>query len=80
MNDDRVAGPHEAQQLVQLRPVDVFARQPIGERLIEGDAVELALWVLQLDGEDLSAAWPIAFPGACLEDSGEQVVARWGSA
>ncbi len=36
--------------------------------------------VPQTDGEDLSAAGPIAFPGAYLEDSGEQVVARWGSA
>ena len=46
MNGDRVPGPHEAQHLSQLRPIDVCAQQPVWARLIEHDAIELALRVL----------------------------------
>jgi hypothetical protein len=46
MNGDHVPGPHEAQHLGQLRPVDVCAQQPFGARLIQHDAIELALRVL----------------------------------
>ncbi len=46
MNGDHVPGPHEAQHLGQLRPVDVCAQQPFGAHLNEHDAIELALRVL----------------------------------
>jgi len=46
MNGDHVPGPREAQHLSQLRPVDVCTQQPVGARLNEHDAIELALRVL----------------------------------
>ncbi len=46
MNGDHVPGPHEAQHLGQLRPVDVCAQQPVGARPIQHDAIELASRVL----------------------------------
>lgn len=55
MNGDHVPGPHEAQHLSQLRPVDVCAQQPIGARLNEHDAIELALRVLLTGTNPLTA-------------------------
>ncbi len=58
MNGDRVPGPHEAQHLSQLRPVDVCAQQPVGARLNQHDAIELALRVLHTGTNPLTADAP----------------------
>jgi len=46
VHHDRVPSTHEAQHLAQLRPVDVLARQPVNERLIQRYPLELARRVL----------------------------------
>ena len=72
MNGDHVPGPHEAQHLSQLRPVDVCAQQPVGARLNEHDAIELALRVLPKRTNPLTAdALPthrLPFPVSCPDE------------
>jgi len=57
----------------QLRPVDVCAQQPVGARLIEHDALELALRVLLKRTNPLTAdALPthrLPFPVSCPDEA-----------
>jgi len=72
MNGDHVPGPHEAQHLSQLRPVDVCAQQPVGARPNEHDAIELALRVLLTGTNPLTADAPpthrLPFPVTCPDE------------
>jgi len=72
MNDDHVPGPHEAQHLGQLRPVDVCTQQPVRARLNEHDAIELALRVLLKRTNPLTADAPpthrLPLPVSCPDE------------
>jgi len=72
MNDDHVPGPHEAQHLSQLRPVDICAQQPVGARPNEHDAIELALRVLPKRTNPLTADAPpthrLPLPVSCPDE------------
>ncbi len=72
MNGDHVPGPHEAQHLGQLRPVDVRAQQPFGARPNEHDAIELALRVPLKRTNPLTADAPpthrLPLPVSCPDE------------